>query len=717
MATGWRDILRRALGWLDTNPSVTVTPAAVALVWVVPAPTVTGAALVTPADVALVWSIPLPEFPMPIVVTPAAVALAWAVPTPQAGDILDVNQKILGGSPIVTLDVGGETLDDYLINYTYRETAGSDGSLSIFLDNRDGNFDDLATDFPLLVRGAAVDLRRGLRISDTITATKKLPRCWVEAMEYVGGDDGEGMLLLECLDWRGLLGVLSYETETSFSSQTVQVIVTSVLGVAGLTVASGSFTTSLTIDHVASPFDTLTNVADDLMGKVKDELYTGLDAEIQYKNLDPAASATYDYDWNVFDGTAHPLLDGTQLVENSPVFNKVIVIGGSELQYSGSAEDTTETTLTGQTRTKYIEDKSLSSDAECATRATAELQFFQSQAVSATVVARPHFSLRMYDMVSVGAPLWGGAALVAGRVTQITERYGLEEWEQEIELGDVPQSLLSATESILPGSRKRKNRKSGRGRGRSKKRSGSQRKSSRYRRKTTGSVGRRSAGSTATPAFRGHVHPSDEVAGAVPIGVIVMWSGASVPAGWALCNGGSGTPDLRDRFIVAAGATYGAGSSGGLAEIDIQHSHTDGTLATDSDSHSHGVTGSTASDGHSHGNGSLAGASDSHSHGNGSLGTGSPSTTQSIESLGTPDLTVALDNHTHTVTGSTASDSHGHTVSGSTASDSHSHNDGTLATDSDGHSHDVTGATANALSATQEILPPYYSLAFIMRIS
>jgi hypothetical protein len=36
-------------------------------------------------------------------------------------------------------------------------------------------------------------------------------------------------------------------------------------------------------------------------------------------------------------------------------------------------------------------------------------------------------------------------------------------------------------------------------------------------------------------------------------GIIVGWSGkpADVPAGWALCDGANGTPDLRDRFIVA----------------------------------------------------------------------------------------------------------------------------------------------------------------------
>ena len=40
----------------------------------------------------------------------------------------------------------------------------------------------------------------------------------------------------------------------------------------------------------------------------------------------------------------------------------------------------------------------------------------------------------------------------------------------------------------------------------------------------------------------------------VPSGVIVMWSGTitSIPTGWALCDGSSGTPDLRSRFIVGA---------------------------------------------------------------------------------------------------------------------------------------------------------------------
>lgn len=42
----------------------------------------------------------------------------------------------------------------------------------------------------------------------------------------------------------------------------------------------------------------------------------------------------------------------------------------------------------------------------------------------------------------------------------------------------------------------------------------------------------------------------------VPTGAIFMWSGsiASIPTGWALCDGTNGTPDLRERFIVGVGA-------------------------------------------------------------------------------------------------------------------------------------------------------------------
>ena len=64
---------------------------------------------------------------------------------------------------------------------------------------------------------------------------------------------------------------------------------------------------------------------------------------------------------------------------------------------------------------------------------------------------------------------------------------------------------------------------------------------------------------------------NDDVGPGVPPGVIVMWAGsiASIPGGWALCDGGvhNGvqTPDLRNSFIVGAGSGYSIGNTGGEA--------------------------------------------------------------------------------------------------------------------------------------------------------
>jgi hypothetical protein len=48
-------------------------------------------------------------------------------------------------------------------------------------------------------------------------------------------------------------------------------------------------------------------------------------------------------------------------------------------------------------------------------------------------------------------------------------------------------------------------------------------------------------------------------------GMIILWSGStgSIPSGWVLCNGSNSTPDLRDRFVVGAGNSYGVGNTGG----------------------------------------------------------------------------------------------------------------------------------------------------------
>jgi len=101
-----------------------------------------------------------------------------------------------------------------------------------------------------------------------------------------------------------------------------------------------------------------------------------------------------------------------------------------------------------------------------------------------------------------------------------------------------------------------------------------------------------------------------------PIGGIVLWSGsiASIPSGWALCNGQTvartdnggniTTPDLRDRFVVGAGTTYNVGATGGANTVTLNtsqmpsHAHTitvGGSIGA-SGAHTHSIN----DPGHSH---------------------------------------------------------------------------------------------------------------------
>jgi hypothetical protein len=76
-------------------------------------------------------------------------------------------------------------------------------------------------------------------------------------------------------------------------------------------------------------------------------------------------------------------------------------------------------------------------------------------------------------------------------------------------------------------------------------------------------------------------------------GMILLWSGsiASVPSGWQLCDGTNGTPNLRDRFVVGAGSTYAVNATGGSADaIVVSHTHTASSTSLVSDpGHAHSL--------------------------------------------------------------------------------------------------------------------------------
>ena len=208
----------------------------------------------------------------------------------------------------------------------------------------------------------------------------------------------------------------------------------------------------------------------------------------------------------------------------------------------------------------------------------------------------------------------------------------------------------------------------------------------------------------------------------LPVGCILMWSGsvASIPGGWALCNGSGGTPNLTGNFVAHAdGSFLVPGQTGGASAVT-------GTTST-AGSHSHGgatqaggavtPTASTDTQGaHSHGgfDGPLSlsvAQLPSHDHGLVAMG--------NIVSDTYPSSNVAKSNtgpgvgfsyNSGSSVGSGAA--HQHSISSDGA---HAHNvtvnplpNHTHAISSDGsHNHTVTVAT----------VPPFYALCYIMKVA
>lgn len=98
------------------------------------------------------------------------------------------------------------------------------------------------------------------------------------------------------------------------------------------------------------------------------------------------------------------------------------------------------------------------------------------------------------------------------------------------------------------------------------------------------------------------------IASPVPTGTIMMFGSSTPPKGWLLCDGqstagltrlaavvGANVPDLRNRFVVAAGGTYTQGQTGGADTVTLTagevpaHTHTQPTHTHTGPSHSHTV--------------------------------------------------------------------------------------------------------------------------------
>lgn len=198
---------------------------------------------------------------------------------------------------------------------------------------------------------------------------------------------------------------------------------------------------------------------------------------------------------------------------------------------------------------------------------------------------------------------------------------------------------------------------------------------------------------------------------AFPSGGIIMWSGsiASIPSGWLLCNGTSGTPDLQDRFVVGAGSTYAVNATGGFATYSLStaqlpsHTHT-GTTAVVDINHTHSGTtaGMDRATVHSHG----ASVSDpGHTHltlgpfgggGNpgGSLNTAWPG------GINYPAISTSVTGVSVGIGNTNIDHLHGFTSGFMNQNNTHSHTFTTNATGS---------------GAAIDNRPPYYALAYIMK--
>ncbi len=130
----------------------------------------------------------------------------------------------------------------------------------------------------------------------------------------------------------------------------------------------------------------------------------------------------------------------------------------------------------------------------------------------------------------------------------------------------------------------------------------------------------------------------------VPIGTIMLWYGSigTIPAGWAVCNGGSNTrtdgggaivtPDLRGRVALGATAGFDTGTSGGAytKSSEAAGAHTHDISVASAGSHTHGASSASAgahvhtgttNAGGNHDHGGQTNSAGAHTHGGATGGT------------------------------------------------------------------------------------------------
>ena len=184
--------------------------------------------------------------------------------------------------------------------------------------------------------------------------------------------------------------------------------------------------------------------------------------------------------------------------------------------------------------------------------------------------------------------------------------------------------------------------------------------------KITGNLDMSSTGkivNLVTPTTAADAATKAYVDGAIPIGGIIMWSGsiAAIPSNWKLCNGQNSTPDLRNRFVIGAIVDSGTTAATNITGNDTQ---TGGTKDAVVVQHNH-----TATSGYNSARAerqfTLADTSDGGNYHRLRVGGWSYYTTESMDA-----------DHTHPIT-----------------------------------------VDQQGVSGTNQNLPPYYALAFIMRVS